>query len=186
MIFPYVCRMKQLNILFKKWLYVLAGILFIALFAQMTLEVPLHEQEIPISGQTFAVLLVGFLLREKWGTIALIGYLLAGILGLPVFADGASGIEAIQGGTGGFLIGFVVGAAVVGWMGSQGWGRSFWKCLLAMFIGTAVIMTFGVARLTWLYNFENALEWGFYPFLIGAGVKIFVGAGVVFFLEKRR
>ncbi|MFT5911169.1 MAG: biotin transport system substrate-specific component, partial [Paraglaciecola sp.] len=135
MIFPYVCRMKQLNILFKKWLYVLAGILFIALFAQMTLEVPLHEQEIPISGQTFAVLLVGFLLREKWGTIALIGYLLAGILGLPVFADGASGIEAIQGGTGGFLIGFVVGAAVVGWMGSQGWGRSFWKCLLAMFIG---------------------------------------------------
>lgn len=177
--------MKEQNFPIKKILWVLGGIAFIALFAQLTMEVPLNEQKIPISGQTFAVLLVGFLYRFKWGTITLLSYLLAGILGVPVFADGASGLAIVQGNSGGFLIGFVVGAAVVGWLGNQGWGRVFWKCLLAMLIGTAVIMAFGVARLTWLFNFENALKWGFYPYLAGAGVKIFVGAIVGYLIENR-
>ena len=178
--------MKQLNPFAKKCLIALAGIAFIALFARLTIEVPLNETKIPISGQTFAVLLVGFLLRQKWGTISVIGYLLAGALGLPVFADGASGLLVITGGSGGFLIGFVVGALVVGRLGELSWGHNLGKCVLAMLIGTVIIMAFGVARLAWLYDFEKALEWGFYPYWMGAVVKVLVGGLVAYLLENRK
>lgn len=177
--------MKSINVVSKKWLWVFAGVLFITLFAQLTIDIPLNEQKIPISGQTFAVLLVGYLFYKTWGTITLLLYLLIGVLGLPVFADGASGIEVLQGGSGGFLVGFVVGAYAVGWFSENGGKHDFWKCLIAMLIGTLIIMAIGVARLTQLYDFEKALDWGFYPFIPGAVVKIILGAIAAFYLKKK-
>jgi len=163
----------------KSILYALLSIGFIALFAQIAYDVPWSDTKIPISGQTFAVLVVGMLLGKMWGTLAVIIYLLIGGLGLPVFADGGYGWGAFAKGTGGFLIGFAVAAFVVGYLAEAGWGRTFGKCLLAMLIGTLVIMAFGVAYLTYLYGFERALAYGFYPFIPGAVFKILLGALVV-------
>ena len=157
-------------------IYVLIGILFIAIFAQINIDLP---GGIPISGQSFAVLLTAYILGRKWGTIAVFGYVLLGAIGLPIFADAKAGIEVLKGGSGGFLIGFIVAAFVVGWLAELNWRKSFVKSLLVMLLGTAIILTFGIGKLTLDYSFPQALEWGFYPFLWGALVKIVVGAAIL-------
>lgn len=164
------------------------AIFFIAIFAQITINLPSQTGDIPITGQTFAVLLVGYFLGRKWGTLSVLIYAILGTVGLPIFADGEAGLDVIMGGSGGFIFGFIVGAFLVGWLGELGWKTSFPKSLVAMTLGTFVIICFGVARLTYLYNFENALEWGFYPFIIGGIIKIILGAAVlpIYFHFKNR
>ena len=167
-------------------LFTILATFFIALFAQIAFDVPWSNTSIPISGQTFAVLVAGMLLGKKWGTTGVIIYLLLGGLGLPVFAEGGSGWATYRKGSAGFLYGFAVAAFLVGWLAEKGWDKNFGKCLLAMLIGTLVIMAFGVAYLTYLYGWSKALEFGFYPFIPGAILKIFLGAGLVFFVRKRK
>ncbi len=181
--------MEKIKTIFERPITkVIFAILFISVFAQITLTLPTNSGGIPITGQTFAVLLVAYALLKKWGTISIFLYELLGIFGAPVFADGKSGWAVITGGSGGFLIGFIVAAFFVGWLAEQGWSRNFGKSLLAMTLGTIIIMTFGVIRLAQLYDFEKALEWGFYPFIWGAIVKIILGAMIMplyFRLTKR-
>ena len=169
----------------KRILYLLVSVAFIALFAQISYDVPWSDTTIPISGQTFAVLVVGMLLGKEWGALAVVIYLLIGGMGFPVFADGGSGWESFKKGTGGFLIGFAIAAFVVGYLAEKGWGQTFVKCLIAMSIGTLLIMGFGVAYLTYLYGFSKALEYGFYPFIPGAVLKVLLGALVVFFYKTK-
>jgi biotin transport system substrate-specific component len=155
------------------------AIFFIALFAQITINLPAQSGDIPITGQTFAVLLVGYFLGRKWGTLVVLFYVILGSVGLPIFADGESGIDILFGGSGGFIFGFIAGAFLVGWLSELGWTASFQKSLIAMTLGTITIIIFGVARLTYLYDFKSALEWGFYPFIIGGLIKIMLGAAVL-------
>lgn len=172
----------------KNIIYVLLGVAFIALSAQVTIDVPINNGGIPISGQSFAVLLVAYILGNQWGSWAAILYLIAGAAGLPVFADGESGLHVLAGSSAGFLYGFVIAASIVGYLGDIGWGRSFLKSLLAMFIGTAIIIAMGLVKLTLMYDFSKALEYGFYPYWQGAIVKIIVGATIVplyYFIFKR-
>ena len=161
---------------FRKWIYLPAAVLFVALSARFSLELPMNAQRIPITGQSLAVLIVGYALGSRWGTAAIAVYVLLGALGLPVFADGRSGWSVLQGGSGGFLLGFIFAAALMGYLGEEGWGRSFTKSLLAMFFGTVLILFFGLVRLTMLYDWPSALAYGFYPFLPGAVIKIILGA----------
>jgi len=89
---------------------ILLGSLLVAAFAQ--LSIPL--QPVPITGQTFAVLLVGMALGSRRGALALTAYLAAGIAGLPVFAEAKFGLATVQGPTGGYLLGFIAAAWLVG------------------------------------------------------------------------
>ncbi|RMG76203.1 MAG: biotin transporter BioY [Bacteroidetes bacterium] len=155
------------------------AVLFISLFAQLTLTLPYPSGGIPVTGQTFAVLLTGYLLGKKYGALAILIYILLGVVGLPVFADGESGIEVLTGGSGGYLIGFIAGAALTGFFAEKGWDRSFPKSLLAMTLGTLLILLFGIGRLAQMYTLPQALEWGLYPFIPGAIVKIILGAAVM-------
>ena len=166
------------------FLKILIGALTVVMFAQFEIVLPWNEAGISVTGQSFAVLVVGFLLGGVGGGIALLVYLLFGIMGLPAFAGGASGWEVLTGGSGGYLIGFPVAAALVGYLGDRKWGDQFTLCLLAMLIGTLVILIFGIVRLTWLYDFPRALEYGFYPVLPGAIIKIFFGALVVWLFNR--
>ena len=165
---------------------ILAAVFFIALSAQITIEVPLNDAKIPISGQSFAVLLVAGILGLKRGVGSVALYVLLGVLGLPIFADGESGLDVLMGGSGGFLIGFIMAALGVGYRMSKLQFRpiSFLKALYLMTFGTAIILLFGIGRLTQLYGFEKALEYGFFPFWQGALIKILLGAIVLFFVEK--
>jgi biotin transport system substrate-specific component len=135
---------------------------------------------VPLTGQTFAVLLVGMALGSRRGALALVAYLAEGAAGLPVFAEMKSGLVVLFGPTGGYLFGFVAAAWLVGWLAERGWDRSLLKTLAAMVLGNAVIYLLGVS---WLTRFvgslagENgALAFGLYPFLLGDAIKAVAAA----------
>lgn len=149
---------------------VLAGSVVIALSAQISFLLPFSP--VPISGQTFAVLLVGALLGSKRGFAAVAAYLVQGAAGLPVFAGGAGGFIVFAGPTGGYLIGFALAAFAVGWLAERGWDRHAPTTVAAMVIGNLCIYTFGVLWLSHLIGFEAAISGGLMPFIVGDIVKI--------------
>ena len=170
----------------KDILMVGLGLLLICLGAMVSIDLPWKDGGIPITGQSLAVLVVGFVLGRKRGLLVIAIYLITGLVGLPVFAKGASGIDTLMGGSGGFLYGFLVGGYVCGALQENGFGDSFAECLTAMAIGTALILACGIAQLTYLYGLDKALEYGFWPFWQGAIVKIILGAAIVYFVPKER
>jgi biotin transport system substrate-specific component len=134
---------------------------------------------VPVTGQTFGVLLVAMALGRVRGTAVVGAYLLEGTAGLPVFALGSGGLPVLFGPTGGYLLGFLAAAWVAGSLADRGWHRSLWQSITAMTIGTAVIFAVGLA---WLSRFVPAgalLAVGLTPFLIGAGVKIAVASAIL-------
>ena len=131
---------------------------------------------VPISGQTFAVLLAGALLGSKRGALSQLTYLSAGALGAPIFAGWHGGIAHVMGPTGGYLFGFVAAAFVVGFLAERGWDRRVWSTALAMVIGSIVIYAFG---LSWLMHYlpaNSVLSAGLYPFIPGDLAKVALAA----------
>jgi biotin transport system substrate-specific component len=151
-------------------LLVTAGTLFIAAMSQF--RIPLPFTPVPLTGQTFAVLLVGAALgaRRGFGSMAL--YLACGAFGLPFFAGGASGLSYMTGPTLGYLVGFVAAAALTGFLAERGFDRRIPTALVAFIAGQALIYLFGVAWLTILLGFEKAVLAGLMPFLISDALKI--------------
>ena len=151
-------------------LLVTAGALLVALLAQV--RMPLPFTPVPLTGQTFAVLLVGAALGSRRGMASIGLYLLLGALGLPFFAGGASGLAYMTGSTLGYLVGFIAAAYVTGLLAERGLDRRISTALVAFFIGQAIIYLFGVAWLTVLMGLQKALVAGMLPFLIGDALKI--------------
>ncbi|HMQ48444.1 MAG TPA: biotin transporter BioY [Saprospiraceae bacterium] len=170
----------------KHFLMVVAATGFIALLAQWSWQTPASLGGIPITGQSLAVLVVGMLVQKPYAVLSVGLYLLLGGLGLPIFAEGNSGWSVFAGGSGGFLFGFLAAAFLMEPLALRGWGKRFEGALLAMTLGTAVIIAMGLLRLAWLYDWPRALEYGFYPFWKGALVKIVLGAAIVWFWEAKK
>jgi biotin transport system substrate-specific component len=149
-----------------------------ALAAQWRIPLPLTP--VPITGQTFAVLLTGAALGFRLGAAGQILYLAVGIAGAPVFTDGASGFEVIRGATGGYLVGFVFAAGLIGWMAERRQDRSFATMFTAFFIGSAVIYTFGVIGLVTSagMGLSDAIAGGVVPFVFGDVLKA-AAAGLI-------
>jgi biotin transport system substrate-specific component len=162
------------------------GLLLVCLGAMVSIDLPWKGGGIPITGQSLAVLVVGFVLGRKRALFAIALYLILGVMDFPVFAKGASGIDTLMGGSGGFLYGFLIGGYVCGALQENGFGASFAESLIAMTIGTALILTCGIAQLTYLYGFEKALDYGLIPFWPGAIVKIILGALIIYTIQKQR
>ena len=152
-------------------------------------RVTLPVSPVPITAQTFAVLLVGGALGFRRGLMSVGLYLVMG-LALPVYAGGASGIATfvgqgsghwVLGATGGYLLGFVLAAAAVGRLAELGWDRHVGGAVVAMLIGNVVIYLLGVPWLMVAAGFDIAtgLEKGVYPFLVGDIVKLAL-AGIIF------
>jgi biotin transport system substrate-specific component len=151
---------------------IIVGALLTALCSQI--EIPL--QPVPITGQTFGVLLVGALLGTRRGGISMLAYVGMGAVGLPVFAGGAAGVSRLAGPTGGYLAGFAVAAAVVGFLSRYGWDRHVVTTGLAMGLGTLTIYLFGVVWLSRFVGWSRVLPTGVAPFLIGDAVKLVLAA----------
>ena len=162
------------------------GVLVICLGAMIAFNLPLSGSDIPITGQSLAVLVIGFVLGRKRALFAIALYLILGVMGFPIFAKGASGIDTLMGGSGGFLYGFLVGGYVCGALQENGFRDSFAESLAAMAIGTTLILICGIAQLTYLYGFEKALDFGLIPFWPGAIVKIILGALIIYTIPKQR
>ncbi|MER2598482.1 MAG: biotin transporter BioY [Caldilineales bacterium] len=161
------------------WLYdaalVLGGSWLIALSARVAL--PLPWSPVPVTGQTLAVLLVAALLGSRRGTLAVLATLAQGVAGLPVFAGGAAGPAWLLGPTGGYWLGFVLAAMLVGTLAERGWDRRMVSSALAMLAGNVVIYMAGVAWLTqFVGGVERALTAGVLPFLVGDLFKIALAA----------
>ena len=145
---------------------------------------------VPITGQTFGVLLVALALGRLRGTAVVLAYLLEGAAGLPVFAGGSAGMVKFFGPTGGYLIGFLASAYVVGYLADKGWDRSYLKSVAAMTIGTAIIFVFGLTILSLFVPSETLLTMGLTPFIPGAMLKIGLAAvllpSIWKFIKKER
>ena len=156
---------------------VIGGALLIALCAQVKFMLPFSP--VPITGQTFAVLVTGALLGAGRGTYSVILYLAAGMLGLPVFALGG-GFVALLGPTGGYLVGFIPAAHVTGLLAEKGWDRRVGTTIAAMVLGNAVIYAFGLFWLRCLMGADRSvLAVGLYPFLLGDLLKIVLAAALL-------
>jgi len=149
----------------------------IAISAQITIHLPFSP--VPITGQTLAVLLTGFVLGKKLGTASIAAYLAQGAAGLPFFSGGRSGLATLLGPTGGYLFGFLAAVYVVGMLIELRFKRSFFQAFSVLIIGNVIIYLFG---LVWLVRFvgeSQVLQLGLYPFLIGDLLKILVGIVLV-------
>lgn len=142
--------------------------------AQIT--IPLGFTPVPITGQTFAVLLAGAALGSWAGASSQLLYWGMGAVGLPFYADGAGGWTTATGATAGYLAGFIVAAWVVGYLAERRQDRSVATAIPAFLTGSVIIYLFGV---TWLLvdvdaftTWEQALNAGLYPFIIGDLIKI--------------
>lgn len=161
--------------LLRDALLIVGGCLFTAALAQV--KIPLGFTPVPITGQTLAVLLVGATLGSWRGGAALLLYLIAGAW-LPFYAGGAAGfVGSIA--SGGYIVGFIPAAFVVGWLCERGWDRKPWV-LLAMLAGNIILY---IPGLLWLSRFiapawdcAGALACGLYPFILGDLIKLYAAS----------
>jgi biotin transport system substrate-specific component len=146
-------------------------------FVALTAQVSLPLLPVPLTLQTLGVLFTGAVLGSRRGTLALLLYVAEGAIGLPVFAGGLSGIGVLIGPTGGYLVGFIVAAGIVGLLAERGWDRRLIWAALAMVVGNLVIYAFGVAWLTVIVgDLRTALIQGMLIFIIGDLIKIVLAA----------
>ena len=143
--------------------------IFTALAAQAAL--PLPWTPVPLTGQTFAVLLTGAVLGARRAFLAQALYLLEGAVGLPVFAGGAAGVLRLIGPTGGYLLAFPFAAAAVGALCERGWDRRFVTMLAAMLLGSCVIFGAGLAQLSRFVPASVLFAQGVLPFVPGDLLK---------------
>jgi len=150
-------------------------VLLLAALAQV--EIPLPFTPVPITGQTFGVLLVGAALGSRRGAASMLAYITAGASGLPYFAGGGSGPGILTGATAGYLAGFIVAAYVVGLLAERGYERRMRTSILPFLLGTLIIYTFGIAWLSTLVGgLQKAVTLGVMPFLIGDTIKLIAAA----------
>ena len=135
------------------------------------IAIPLPWTPVPLTGQTFAVLLSGAVLGAPRAFLAQALYLLEGMAGLPVFAGGGAGVMALAGPTGGYLLAFPFAAAVTGVLAQRGWDRRFVTMLAAMLLGSAVIFAGGLVGLSRFLPGDRLLTAGLLPFLPGDLIK---------------
>jgi biotin transport system substrate-specific component len=165
-------------------LLVVGGAGLVAACAQISIH--LGFTPVPITGQTFAVLLVGASLGSVRGTASVLLYGLVGLAGAPVYSEHKHGWSVVSGSDGGYLVGFVVAAALIGLLAERGWDRKISSSVSAMLTGNVVIYVFG---LVWLHHWLGAnhlgsswnttLTDGLYPFVPGDTIKLYLAAAAL-------
>jgi len=158
---------------------VIGGAALTGLAAQVSFTIP-SISPVPYTLQTFAVLLVGASFGAIRGALSMALYLAAGLAGVPWFAEQASGMDAAKA-TMGYLVGFVIAAAVVGFLSSRGNDRRFLSSTAEMFLGSLIIYAIGVPVLMSVLNLDLAqgLKFGLYPFVVTDTLKVLAAAGLL-------
>ena len=162
----------------KQAALVVAGVAVLAIAAKI--KVPMWP--VPITMGTFAVLSIGAAYGARLGLATIFGYMLIGALGFDVFAGSSAekfGLEYMMGGTGGYLVGYVLATLLLGILARKGWDRSAPKMAGAMLLGNALIYIPGLIWLGMLYGWDKPiLAWGLTPFLVGDVVKLALAAAL--------
>ncbi len=155
------------------------GVLFTALLAQVAVPVP--GSPVPITGQTLAVVLTAAALGPLRGVSVQVLYMLSALVGLPFYSEASGGVDVVFGATGGYVVGFLPAAYLIGLAARRGADRNLLKSVPLFIAGQAVIFAVGVP---WLavstgMSASQALDAGFYPFILGGIVKAAVAAAVL-------
>ena len=165
----------------KRLALVLLGILAMAVLAKV--RVPLWPSPVPITMQTFGVLMIGSAYGPRLGLATMLGYLAVGAVGFDVFTSSSvesSGLAYMMGGTGGYLLGYVLAVLALGAFARRGWDRRPLALAAGMLVASALIYAPGVL---WLRgsaeSWAQTLEWGLTPFLIGDAMKLALAALLV-------
>ncbi|WP_299944581.1 biotin transporter BioY [uncultured Ruegeria sp.] len=160
----------------KQVALVVLGIVALAVAAKI--KVPMWP--VPITMGTFAVLTIGTAYGTRLGLITMLGYLLVGVLGFDVFAGSSAekfGLTYMMGGTGGYLVGYLMATILLGALAARGWDRSVGKLALALVLANVLIYVPGLLWLGQLYGWDKPiLEWGLTPFLVGDAIKLALAA----------
>lgn len=154
---------------------VVVGSLVLALSAKI--QVPFWP--VPMTMQSLVVLLIGIAYGSRLGTATVLAYLVEGLVGLPVFAGASAGPAYMAGPTGGYLLGFLLGAACVGRLAERGWDRSLAGASVAMALGHILLFIPGVIWLAALFGWTNGVAFGVTPFIGATLVKTALGIMLV-------
>ncbi len=157
-------------------LLVVAASLVTAGAAQIEIRLPWTP--VPITGQSFAVLLSGLVLGSRRAFLAQLLYLAEGAAGLPFFAGGAAGLVKLVGPTGGYLMAFPFAAAFTGWLAERGWDRRPVTMFAAMLAGSTIVFGLGLLQLSRFVPADTLLASGLLPFVPGDLIKSAIAAGV--------
>jgi biotin transport system substrate-specific component len=145
------------------------------------IQIPFYP--VPLTMGTFAVLMIGMTYGWRLATATLLLYMCEGAAGLPVFAETPEkgiGLNYMMGGTGGYLVGYVLAASACGWLAERGWDRNFASTILVMLVGNALIYVPGLLWLGVLYGWDKPiLEWGLTPFILGDITKLALAAALM-------
>ena len=133
---------------------------------------------VPVTGQSLGVLLIGAALGWQRGAASVLGYLLLGSVGAPVFAAGA-GPSVFMGPTGGYLLAFLPAAIAVGWLAEKGFDRSIIGACFTFLVGHTIIFAMGVSHLALQIGWPAAVESGLLPFIPGAAIKTFIATALL-------
>jgi len=158
-----------------KMAFVLLGSWLVA--ASAWVEVPMFP--VPMTMQTYTILVIGALAGWRLGAATLVAYLMQGAMGLPMFAGGAAGLVHFAGPTAGYLFGFVAAAALTGWLAQRGWNGGMLRLSAAMLLGHAVILLPGVAWLSLLIGVDQAVALGLLPFIAATVLKTALAVATV-------
>ena len=152
----------------------LALVVGFSILTALCAQIAFYIGPVPITGQTLAVLLAGAVLGSRRGALSQLTYLAVGATGVPFwFAPGPTlGIARILGPTGGYLIGFIAAAFVVGLLAERGWDRRLWKAAVAFICGNVAIYLFGLSWLALYLSGDALLAMGLYPFIPGDLFKV--------------
>ena len=160
----------------KQALLVVSGVIVLAIAAKI--KVPMWP--VPVTMGTFAVLTIGAAYGARLGLVTILAYMIVGAIGFDVFAGSSAekfGLTYMMGGTGGYLVGYVLATVALGVLARRGWDRSFVWMAVAMLIGNVLIYVPGLLWLDQLYGWDKPiLEWGLTPFLVGDAIKLALAA----------
>lgn len=163
----------------------LRKMVFSSLFAAMIsvgayIKIPLPFSPVPVTMQPLFVFLAGSMLKSKWGTLSVLIYTLLGIAGLPVFAGGASGLGVILGPTGGYIIGFIIAAFVIGYLSEKSGKNNYISNIFYIGIGLVIVYIPGVAQLAIVAKLDlmQAIAAGMLPFIPGDILKLAIAAHI--------
>ncbi|MDW3182137.1 biotin transporter BioY [Roseobacter sp.] len=165
----------------KQAVLVVLGIALLTLAANI--KVPVPGSPVLMNLGTFAVLTIGAAYGARLGLATILGYMIIGALGFDVFQSSTAdlnGIEYMMGGTGGYLVGYVMATVLLGALAQRGWDRSMVWMAVAMLLGNILLYVPGLLWLGQLYGWDKPiLAWGLTPFLLGDAIKLALAALVL-------
>jgi len=154
----------------KSIFLVLSGVIFLSIMSQLI--IPLYFTPVPISLGSFGIMLVALLYGRKLGTATVISYVAAGSLGAPIFAGFKAG--SLFSPTGGYIIGYIVAAAILGYLSDKGIAKSYVKTFLSLLLVSVIIFILGALVLMLFVPIKNVFMAGVFPFIPGDMIKVIV------------